>query len=90
MHDVIDNPDRQRFELVEQGQSAFADYRAEAGRIVLSHVEAPIGLRGTGAAARLMEGVLSIVRERGLKVAPTCDYAAAYMSRHPEFADLRA
>ena len=33
MHDVIDNPDLQRFELVEQGQTAFADYRAEAGRI---------------------------------------------------------
>ena len=89
MHDVIDNPDRQRFELIEHGQTAFADYRTESGRIILSHVEAPIGLRGTGAAARLMEGVLSIIRERGLKVAPTCEYAAAYMSRHPEFADLR-
>jgi len=90
MHDVIDNSDRQRFELVEQGQTAFADYRTEAGRIILSHVEAPIGLRGTGAASRLMEGVLSIIRERGLKVAPVCDYAEAYMSLHPEFADLRA
>ncbi len=90
MHDVIDNRDRQRFELVEHGQTAFADYRTQGDKIILSHVEAPIGLRGTGAAARLMEGVLSIVRDRGLKVSPICEYALAYMKRHPEFADLQA
>jgi uncharacterized protein len=90
MHDVIDNRELHRFELVEQGQTAFADYRVEDDRIILSHVEAPVGLRGTGAAARLMEGVLAIIRERGMKVSPVCTYAAAWLSRHPEFVDLRA
>jgi hypothetical protein len=90
MHDVIDNAAQKRFELVEQGQTAFADYVAQGGVITLPHVEAPVGLRGTGAASRLMEGLLGIVRERGQKVRPVCSYAAAYMDRHPEFADLRA
>jgi len=90
MHDVIDNREKHRFELVEQGQITFADYELKGDRLILPHVEAPIGLRGTGAASRLMEGVLAIARERGLKVTPICSYADAYMSRHAEFADLRA
>jgi predicted GNAT family acetyltransferase len=90
MHDVIDNRAAHRFELLEQGQITFADYEVRGDRLILPHVEAPIGLRGTGAAGRLMEGVLSIARERGLKVQPICSYAEAYMSRNPEYADLRA
>jgi predicted GNAT family acetyltransferase len=90
MPDVTDNTAAQRFELVEQGLTAFADYRLNEGRLVLPHVEAPPALRGTGTAGRLMEGVLSIARERGLKVVPTCGYAVAYMRRHPEWSDLLA
>jgi len=37
-----------------------------------------------------MEGVLQIARERGLKVRPLCSYADAFMTRNPEYADLRA
>lgn len=90
MHDVIDNAAAHRFELSEQGQTAFADYVVQGDVLTLPHVEAPVGLRGTGAAARLMEGLLGIVRERGQRVNPRCPYAAAYLERHPEFADLRA
>ena len=90
MHDVIDNRERQRFELQERGQIAFADYQLRGDKLVLPHVEAPVGLRGSGAAGRLMEGLMSIVQERGLKVVPVCSYAASWLERHPEFADLRA
>lgn len=90
MNQVVDNPARQRFELEEQGLVAFADYRREDGRLLLPHVEAPHALRGTGAAGRLMEGLLSIVRERDLKVTPLCSYAAAYIQRHKEHQDLLA
>ena len=79
-----------RFELAEQGALAFADYRVQDGRLIIPHVEAAHALRGTGAAARLMEGVIDAARQRGLKVVPLCGYADAYMRRHPETADLRA
>jgi predicted GNAT family acetyltransferase len=79
-----------RFELSEQGALAFADYRVQEGRMVVPHVEAAHSLRGTGAAGRLMEGVMDAARQRGLKVVPLCPYADAYMRRHPETADLRA
>lgn len=87
---VTDNQERRRFELVEQGLTAFADYRLNGDVVVIPHVEAPIALRGTGAAGRLMAGLLDRVRADGRKVLPVCPYAAAYIRRHPEYADLLA
>jgi len=88
--DVVDNQRLSRFELTEQGHVAFADYVLRDGKVVIPHVEAPVPLRGTGAAGRLMTGVLELVRERGLKVVPLCSYAAAFIRRHPEHQDLLA
>ena len=86
--EVKDNTARSRFELVEQGQLAFADYARSGDRLVIPHVEAAPGLRGTGAAGRLMEGVLAAARSEGLKVTPLCGYAAAYIRRHRQHHDL--
>jgi predicted GNAT family acetyltransferase len=88
MSDVIDNTERSRFELEEQGELAFANYRRVDGKLVLPHVEAAPALRGTGAAGRLMEGVLAVARAEGLKVVPLCSYAAAYIRRHSRHQDL--
>lgn len=85
---VTDNTDRRRFELVEQGLTAFADYRLNGDVLMLPHVEAPPALRGTGAAGRLMEGVAAHARERNLKLLPVCPYAVAWLKRHPEHAEL--
>jgi predicted GNAT family acetyltransferase len=87
---VIDNTARQRFELTEQGLTAFADYHIQGGVIVVPHVESPIPLRGKGTAGRLMEGLVAHVRARGLKIVPSCPYAALWLQRHPEHADLVA
>jgi predicted GNAT family acetyltransferase len=88
MNPVTDNVSRQRFELVEEGKLAFADYRASGDVLILPHVEADPALRGRGTAGRLMAGVMEIVRERGLKVRPVCGYAVAWLERHPEYAGL--
>lgn len=85
---VVD--DGRRFVLRENGAEAFADYRADSGRLVVPHVEAAESLRGTGAAGRLMEGVVDAARRRELKIVPLCPYADSWMRRHPETADLRA
>jgi predicted GNAT family acetyltransferase len=87
---VIDNTARARFELTENGLPAWADYRRQDGRLVITHVEADPDLRGSGAAGRLMEGVLEAARREGLKVVPLCGYAAAYMRRHKNHHDLLA
>ncbi|HEY5411931.1 MAG TPA: GNAT family N-acetyltransferase [Caulobacteraceae bacterium] len=90
MSDVVDNRERSRFELVEQGLVAFADYRLSGDRLIIPHVEAPPALRGTGTAGRLMTGLLDQARARGLKIVPQCPYAAAFIRRHPEYQDLVA
>lgn len=85
---VTDNPARSRYELTQDGLTAFADYSRRNGKVVIPHVEAPPELRGTGVAGRLMEGVAADVRAKGEKLVPLCPYAAAWMERHPEHADL--
>lgn len=90
MNGVVDNPDKSRFEMEEAGLIAFADYRRHESVLVIPHVEAPHALRGTGAAGRLMAGMLALVRQRGEKIVPTCSYAAAYMRQHKDQQDLLA
>jgi hypothetical protein len=85
---VRDNRQLQRFELEVDGEVAFAEYRRQPGRLVIPHVEAPPILRGTGAAGRLMQGVMEAARAEQVKVLPLCPYARAWMQRHPEYKDL--
>ncbi|MDP4624278.1 MAG: N-acetyltransferase [Akkermansiaceae bacterium] len=80
--EVTDNTAENRFELVENGLLAYADYEIDGKVLVLPHVEAHPDLRGTGAAGRLMKGVLEAADERGLEVRPVCGYAVAYMRKH--------
>jgi len=90
MNAVTDNTARQRFELIEDGKLAFADYQQNGNTLILPHVEADPALRGKGTAGRLMTGLMDIVRERGLKVRPICSYAVAWLERHPEYRELVA
>jgi len=90
MSQVVDNQASSRFELEEAGQVAFADYVRKGRVLRVPHVEAPPELRGTGAAGRLMEGMLAILRARGETIVPLCPYADAYIRRHTEWADLVA
>ncbi len=88
MSQITDNQAAGRFELVEDGKLAFADYRVENGVLILPHVEADPALRGKGSAGRLMTGVLDLARERTFKVRPICGYAVSFIQRHAEYSDL--
>lgn len=86
--ETVDNAEAGRFELNVGGKIAFATYRREDGVLVIRHVEAPPSLRGSGAAGRLMQGVMALARQRGEKIRPLCSYAAVWMRRHREHHDL--
>ena len=90
LNPVTDNAALSRFELLEEGQIAFADYSRRGGVYVIPHVETPVSRRGQGTAGRLMAGLVELVRAEGAKVAPTCPYAAAWFQRHREHIDLVA
>jgi predicted GNAT family acetyltransferase len=85
---VVDNQAQHRFELTENGLTAFADYHIHGDRVTIPHVEAPEALRGTGAAGRLMEGMVERIRADRRKILPLCPYAVAWLKRHPEHADV--
>ncbi len=85
---VTDNRDRHRFELVEDGETAFATYYRTGPHVVIPHVESPPALRGKGTAGRLMEGIVARARAEGFKVTPTCSYAFAWFRRHRDAADV--
>ena len=90
MSDVRDNTAQSRFEMMVEGQMALADYRRGGGKLMITHVETPPALQGRGVAADLMAGVVEAARAEGAKIVPICSYAAAYMRRHKEHADLLA
>lgn len=85
---MIDNRERQRFETQVNGLTVFANYREHDGRFVLTHVEADPALRGTGAAARLMQAIVDHARTHGLKLVPRCTYAVAWFRRNPVAQDV--
>ena len=43
---------------------------------------------GRGVAGDLVKAALDYARAQGLRVVPACSYSAAYVQRHPEYADL--
>lgn len=86
--EVFDNTAESRFELAAGGATAIAEYRIEAGRVVLTHTKVPQQLSGQGIGSRLAQGVFEAIRDSGRKVALECPFMAAYARRHPEYADL--
>lgn len=88
MSELRDNAAESRYEMDEEGQTSWADYRLKGETLYIDHVESPVPLRGTGAAGRLMKALAADARARGLKITPICGYAAAWLRRSPEFRDL--
>ena len=83
MPELKDNLALGRFEMIEQGQTVFADYRRDANRLFIDHVEAPPALRGTGAAGRFMEALVAAAQAEGATLVPICSYAVDWLRRHP-------
>ena len=82
------NETGQRFERRGGKEMVFAQFCWVEGRLLITHVEVPWALRGTGEAARLMQEIADHARAHGLRVAPLCHYAAMWFRRHPAYADL--
>jgi predicted GNAT family acetyltransferase len=86
---VSDNSKAQRYELRLGAEvAAHADYQAEGDVLVLTHTEVESAYEGKGLGSKLASGTLDDVRKRGLKVRPLCEFMAAYIERHPQYAEL--
>jgi predicted GNAT family acetyltransferase len=89
--EFIDAPDHHRYELRSGDELVgFIDYRVHGDLIRLLHTEVLPAFNGQGHAGTLARSALDDARTRGLSVDPVCPYVAAYIDKHPEYADLRA
>ena len=84
MGELRDDAAHRRLEMDVRGQTVFANYRRDGQRLLIDHVEAPIGLRGSGAAGRFMEALTAHARRERLTLTPICSYAVHWLQRHPE------
>ncbi len=88
---VADNPPELRYEVWADGRLAgLIRYTLGDGEITLVHTEVDPAFEGRGLGSVLVAGALEDIRRRGLKLHPLCPFVAAYVRRHPEFADLLA
>jgi len=88
---VQDNPDRRRFEILVDGEVAgFADYRERDGAVAVVHSQVDSAYRGKGLGGQLAQQTLDTLRERGVKVVPSCPFFAQYVADHPEYNDILA
>jgi uncharacterized protein len=84
---VTDNPAELRYELYADDELAGEiRYRRLPGALALVHTEVDPKRHGLG--TELVQRALDDIRARGLRVVPVCPFVAAYIRRHPEYADL--
>ncbi len=84
-HDVA----RHRFETCVDGSRCLLEYTLSGAVMTIVHTGVPARVGGRGIAAALVQAALDVARSEGWSVAPACSYAAEWMERHPEYADLR-
>ena len=85
---VHHDPAASRFHTCVDGHEAELEYQRVGNVLVITHTGVPAAIGGRGVAAALTKAALQYVRAQELKVDPACAYAAAYMQRHTEYADL--
>lgn len=82
---VNHHPEKYRFEVVENGLTAFVQYRLRDGALDIIHTIVPKPMEGRGVAAALVETAYKYAKEQGLRPLATCSYAVAWLNRHPDF-----
>lgn len=85
---VTDNRAVSRFEARIGDDVAFAEYRRDGDTIFINHTEVPPSLERKGIGSALAHAALEQARAERIRVVPLCPFFAAYIKRHPEYADL--
>jgi predicted GNAT family acetyltransferase len=86
---VVHDPQRRRYELRDGDELlGFSEYLPGGRSVIVSHTEIDERREGEGLGSVLVRGTLDAIRETGMTVIPTCPFTAAFIRRHPEYADL--
>ena len=92
-HEVVHNASAQQYEIRigdELAGFTVAEPTDDPGVILFPHTEIAEAFEGRGLASELVKGALDDVRERELRIKPTCPYILGWLPKHPEYQDLVA
>ena len=88
---IVDNQPELRYEVWAGDRLAGTiRYTREGDVVTLVHTEVDPAFEGKGLGSILVAGALDDVRAQGKLVHPLCPFVAAYIKRHPEYADVVA
>lgn len=85
---VVNNEERQQFQVRVDGEIAYLEYRWSDGVLVLMHTEVPEKLGGRGIGSALAGYAFGYARERGLRVKVYCPFVLAWLKKHPQFGEM--
>lgn len=86
--EIIHNEPEKRFEVWIDGLLSKLDYIKDGKNFVITHVGVHPELRGQGLAGKITRAGLEFAKTNSLRVVPMCSYAAAYIRRNPQYAEL--
>ncbi len=88
-YEVVDNAQRQQYELRVDGDlAALTQYRLHGGVADFVHTETLEQFAHLGLATELVRSALDDVRRRGWKVRPLCPFVRRFIAEHGEYRDL--
>ena len=89
--EILRNDEAGRYEITVDGDVAgFADFQNDGGVRIMPHTVIDPAYGGLGLGGTLVRFALDDTRAAGFKVAPHCSFVDAFMTKNPEYADLRA
>lgn len=87
---ITHNQSAQRFNITIDGKTGYLSYQDLGDRLVFDHTIVPQALGGRGVGSALVKHGLDFARDQHKKVVPQCSFVANYLSKHPEYQDLKA
>lgn len=64
------------------------EFVKDDNELTITHTIVNPLFRGQGIAKILMEKVIELAKEKGLKIIPVCSYATSYFEKNPEYNGL--
>jgi predicted GNAT family acetyltransferase len=86
--DIQHEAGQHRFITVVENHPCVLDYEIEKSVMTITSTRVPPAVGGKGIAAELTRFALDTAREHHWQVIPRCSYAAVYIERHAQYADL--
>jgi len=86
---VVEDPGAHRYRAtLGKSVAGTCEYELSGQVITFTHTVVSPEFEGRGVGSALARRALDDARKRGLSVVPACRFIAAYIQRHPDYADL--